>query len=333
MAEPVSALVVGSLWAFSEHKKRRARRRREAEEAAAAEREADAQRRKAEALARRAELDALTDFNEAALRALCAAKGLSGGGGKVVMARRLRAAFGWSQAEVVEQLRRHADDLQRERVLREAEEELEREREREEAAARAAAGGAGASSSSGGGGTGAAGGSVADEDPPSRDLYAALGVGAGASARDIRRAYQRQALRHHPDRHAGSAEAQRRATRRFQGIARAYEVLSDDAARRQYDADPDAFWALAEGNGGDSGGDAAMEAHGRAAALFMRECLASLLQELRQANPLLGMVMGSVLPTMHEVIDGTIEDSLHIWNALSPAQRREIMGLVSSLLD
>jgi DnaJ-class molecular chaperone len=60
--------------------------------------------------------------------------------------------------------------------------------------------------------------------------YAVLGVGPNVGAAEIRRAYRRLALRHHPDR-AGDG-----ATATFQRIAEAYRVLSDPAARSRYDS-------------------------------------------------------------------------------------------------
>ena len=62
------------------------------------------------------------------------------------------------------------------------------------------------------------------------DYYAVLGVPRDASAPDIRRAYRRVARRHHPD-----LNRDPRGPERFAAAARAYEVLSDPAARACYD--------------------------------------------------------------------------------------------------
>jgi molecular chaperone DnaJ len=62
------------------------------------------------------------------------------------------------------------------------------------------------------------------------DLYAVLGVARAATGAEIRRAYRRLALAHHPDR-AGPASADT-----FARIAEAYHMLSDPTARTAYDA-------------------------------------------------------------------------------------------------
>eukprot|EP00747_Dinoflagellata_sp_TGD_P168281 gnl/TRDRNA2_/TRDRNA2_194294_c0_seq1.p1 gnl/TRDRNA2_/TRDRNA2_194294_c0~~gnl/TRDRNA2_/TRDRNA2_194294_c0_seq1.p1 ORF type:complete len:449 (-),score=70.79 gnl/TRDRNA2_/TRDRNA2_194294_c0_seq1:23-1369(-) len=58
-------------------------------------------------------------------------------------------------------------------------------------------------------------------------LYNLLGILKSASESEVRSAYRRLALEHHPDR-GGDAE-------RFKEIAEAYEVLSDAERRRSYD--------------------------------------------------------------------------------------------------
>ena len=64
-----------------------------------------------------------------------------------------------------------------------------------------------------------------------RDYYEALGVAREASADDLRRAYRREALKHHPDRNPGDSSAEAK----FKEMNEAYQVLSDDDKRRIYD--------------------------------------------------------------------------------------------------
>ncbi len=64
-----------------------------------------------------------------------------------------------------------------------------------------------------------------------RDFYEALGVDRDATPADIKSAYRREALKHHPDRNAGD----RGAEQKFKEAAEAYEVLSDAAKRQRYD--------------------------------------------------------------------------------------------------
>jgi len=65
-----------------------------------------------------------------------------------------------------------------------------------------------------------------------KDYYRVLGVNRGASQEEIKRAFRRLALRYHPDR---NPQDQKQAEERFKEINEAYEVLSDEARRRQYD--------------------------------------------------------------------------------------------------
>src|ERR671920_943951 len=64
-----------------------------------------------------------------------------------------------------------------------------------------------------------------------RDYYQVLGVGRTASADEIKKAYRQLALKNHPDKNPGDAEAEQR----FKEAAEAYEVLSDSEKRQRYD--------------------------------------------------------------------------------------------------
>ncbi|KAK8767892.1 dnaJ homolog subfamily B member 6-B-like [Amblyomma americanum] len=64
------------------------------------------------------------------------------------------------------------------------------------------------------------------------EYYRALEVPRNATQDDIRRAYRRLALRWHPDKNPDNKDD---AEKRFKAIAEAYEVLSDETKRRQYD--------------------------------------------------------------------------------------------------
>ncbi|WP_341503326.1 molecular chaperone DnaJ [Gallaecimonas sp. GXIMD4217] len=64
-----------------------------------------------------------------------------------------------------------------------------------------------------------------------RDLYEVLGVDKGADERTIKRAYKKLAMKYHPDRNPGDAEAE--AT--FKEVKAAYEVLTDPDKKAAYD--------------------------------------------------------------------------------------------------
>jgi len=64
-----------------------------------------------------------------------------------------------------------------------------------------------------------------------RDYYEVLGVGKSASADEIKKAYRKVAMQHHPDSNPGDHTAEEK----FKEAAEAYEVLSDPDKRAQYD--------------------------------------------------------------------------------------------------
>ncbi|MGZ4618916.1 MAG: J domain-containing protein [Frankiaceae bacterium] len=71
---------------------------------------------------------------------------------------------------------------------------------------------------------------------PGRSLYEMVGVGAGASAQEIRAAYRRAVRDAHPD--LGGSDAA------FRRVSAAYEVLRDPARRACYDR-----WLATQGTG------------------------------------------------------------------------------------
>jgi molecular chaperone DnaJ len=64
-----------------------------------------------------------------------------------------------------------------------------------------------------------------------RDYYEILGVTKSASADEIKKAYRKVAMQHHPDRNPGDKAAEEK----FKEAAEAYEVLSDTDKKAQYD--------------------------------------------------------------------------------------------------
>jgi molecular chaperone DnaJ len=64
-----------------------------------------------------------------------------------------------------------------------------------------------------------------------RDYYEILGLSKGASAEEIKKSYRKVAMQFHPDRNPGDKGAEEK----FKEAAEAYEVLSDNDKRAQYD--------------------------------------------------------------------------------------------------
>uniref|UniRef100_UPI00358FA413 dnaJ homolog subfamily C member 17 isoform X2 n=1 Tax=Myxine glutinosa TaxID=7769 RepID=UPI00358FA413 len=64
-----------------------------------------------------------------------------------------------------------------------------------------------------------------------QDLYAMLGIGEQATAKEVKTAYRQRALRCHPDKNPDNA----RAAELFHELSQALEVLTDAAARAAYD--------------------------------------------------------------------------------------------------
>ena len=81
-----------------------------------------------------------------------------------------------------------------------------------------------------------------------RDYYEVLGVARNAGDDELKKAYRRCAMKHHPDRNPGDAAAEAA----FKECKEAYEVLSDAGRRRMYDQHGHA--AFEHGMGGNGGG-------------------------------------------------------------------------------
>src|SRR6184192_1863318 len=61
-----------------------------------------------------------------------------------------------------------------------------------------------------------------------RDYYDILGVSKSATADEIKRAYRKAAMEHHPDKHGGDDA-------KFKELGEAYEALKDPQKRAAYD--------------------------------------------------------------------------------------------------
>ncbi len=79
-----------------------------------------------------------------------------------------------------------------------------------------------------------------------RDYYEILGVAKNASADEIKKAYRKVAIQFHPDKNQGDKAAEEK----FKEAAEAYEILSNQEKRAQYDR----FGHSRQGGGGYSGG-------------------------------------------------------------------------------
>src|SRR5947199_9709267 len=64
-----------------------------------------------------------------------------------------------------------------------------------------------------------------------KDYYAALGVPKDAPQAEIKKAYRKLARKFHPDANKGDATAEEK----FKEISEAYDVLSDETKRKEYD--------------------------------------------------------------------------------------------------
>jgi molecular chaperone DnaJ len=85
-----------------------------------------------------------------------------------------------------------------------------------------------------------------------KDYYKTLGVAQGASADEIKKSYRKLARKYHPDANKGDPKAEER----FKEISEAYNTLSDEKRRQEYDDTRAAYSAgmRMPGSGGSAGG-------------------------------------------------------------------------------
>jgi len=84
------------------------------------------------------------------------------------------------------------------------------------------------------------------------DLYATLSIPSSASKSEIKKAYHKAALQHHPDK--VPSDQREAAEQRFKAASQAYEILSDDDKRAAYDQYGMAAFEKGGGGGGGPGG-------------------------------------------------------------------------------
>lgn len=83
-----------------------------------------------------------------------------------------------------------------------------------------------------------------------QDYYEILGVARDASEADIKKAYKRMAMKHHPDRNEGDKGSEDK----FKLATQAYEILSNPQKRRAYDQFGHAGVDPSQGHGAGPGG-------------------------------------------------------------------------------
>lgn len=82
-----------------------------------------------------------------------------------------------------------------------------------------------------------------------KDYYKILGVARGATKEEISKAYRAMARKYHPDLHADDKSA----SKKFQEVQQAFEVLNDDEKRKQYDQYGENFEHFGQGAGPGGG--------------------------------------------------------------------------------
>jgi molecular chaperone DnaJ len=83
-----------------------------------------------------------------------------------------------------------------------------------------------------------------------RDCYEVLGVGRDAGEEEIKKAYRKLAVKHHPDKNPGDKHAEEK----FKELGEAYEILSDPQKRAAFDQYGHAAFDPRSRTGGGFGG-------------------------------------------------------------------------------
>lgn len=82
-----------------------------------------------------------------------------------------------------------------------------------------------------------------------KDYYEILGISKNSAAKDVKKAYYQLAKKYHPDTNKNDPNA----SKKFQEVSEAYEVLSDDAKRKEYDTWGATSEQMGMGGGGPGG--------------------------------------------------------------------------------
>jgi molecular chaperone DnaJ len=91
---------------------------------------------------------------------------------------------------------------------------------------------------------------MSTKDYVEKDYYKVLGVPKDATAAEIKKTYRKLAREFHPDANKGDAKAEER----FKDISEAYDVLSDEKRRKEYDEARSLFGSGGFRSGGAGGG-------------------------------------------------------------------------------
>ena len=123
------------------------------------------------------------------------------------------------------------------------------------------------------------------------DYYNVLGVSRDASQDEIKKAYRKLALKYHPDKNSGDAEAEKK----FKEVSEAYEVLSDENKRHMYDQyGADALKGGAGGMGGAGGFSSGLSTMVASVMSSNAATLAAFSKAIRET------LVGSIMPDLYK---------------------------------